>query len=174
MGCGCSLCPGRTGPGGGKTGCYRCSKPEKKNWEKSNLFLKNNFILMWFNAENLPGFPSLVVNFFSGLAVVVLGVAILYCFCRSAKYLSSHHFYFKQTLILLPSAPFNSEEFQIKSQSFSLVATGIHFLGLRLFFNVLVKLTRTFVIREIDFKTNNWLCGMSRSGSKMCLTDCVV
>lgn len=49
----------------------------------------------------------------------VLGVATLYCFCRTAKYLSSYHFYFKQILILLPSAPFNREEFQIKSESFS-------------------------------------------------------
>lgn len=132
----CLLCPDGTDPGCGKTGCYRCSKPEKKLGKKVIYFLK--ITLFWCDSVQKTcqvSFPQLYFFFWSACCsfMGVLGVATLYCFCRKAKYLSSHHFYFKQTLILLPSAPFNREEFQIKSESFSLIATGINFLGLRLF-----------------------------------------
>lgn len=107
------------------------------------MILKNSFILMHlcFSAENLPVFLSIVVYFFFFFFswsvcccfMDILGLAILYWFCKKPKYLSSHCI-FKQAQMLLPSAPFNRKEFEIKFEFLSVIAIRINFLGLRLFF----------------------------------------
>lgn len=141
MACECSLSLGwePTDAGGAEMGgkwSWRCPKPWKQIGKQKSF--KTSFILMClcFRAENLPVIPSIVVVVYIRCAwywfMAILGLATVLV-CRKPKCLRSRCVAFKQTQILLPSAPFHRMKYELSSESSSTIATGIDFQGFSYF-----------------------------------------